>query len=142
MTVGKSTSELRRRERASVGETRKKLQTYPSAPGIAILSVTTPVSTFAALTSPSVPALYRRSPLQLNATHLQLPLCLLVLHAVSISPSPLSDANIEIPSLSSSSSSSEGEDLEVFEAAAGSLYVWTWPADKPTDRIGAVGWIA
>ncbi|KAI7197876.1 glycoside hydrolase [Hortaea werneckii] len=101
-------------------------------PGIASLPVTLPVSLSAALTMPSVPAEYSCRPSMLYDRQRQLPLCLLVLHAVSTTPSPLLPRLcFKIPSpfdrLAFSSSSPTG----------GSFSEATCPLLRPTATSGS-----
>lgn len=65
--------------------------TYPSSTGSEIFEETRPLSVSAALITPSVPAEYNVLPSPLNASVLQLPLCLRVRHAVPTVPKPSSE---------------------------------------------------
>lgn len=113
-------------------------QTYPSFnSGIAILLSTTPVSLFAILTSPSVPAEYSFSPSTPNPKHRQLPLCLLVCQTVSMCPNPFRAFGAAFPTFPPDCSSSSASSM-----VGGRRKVWTRPDERPTETIGSVGWIA
>jgi hypothetical protein len=123
-------------------------QLYPFSSGMATLEQTRPVSIRAAFSKPSVPALYKISPLGVKPRHLQLPSgCLRVRQAVSTSPRPFSEAeddnrrDLDPGSRTPPSSSSSSSELEVSVevGAGGSRYACTCPEDRPTARIGRDG---
>jgi hypothetical protein len=122
-------------------------QTNPSR-GIATFPITFPVSMFAALTMPSVPAEKSTSPSALKHSVLQLPLCRLVSHSLSTTPNPFSN---DLRRPRTFPLSAEGLLMPLLYVGAfgegaspkgGRRYVSTWPEDKPTAMMGCVGWIA